>query len=93
VQGHKNTLSLPKLNSCYANGPVSWPGWSTKGGTEIDCQQTSLAESRMVWPSGPNGLPTMQILKPEAMLALMQMLPFMLYEALSFTLIKFIDPS
>jgi hypothetical protein len=32
-------------------------------------------------------------LKPEVMLALMQMQPFMLYEALSFTLIKFIDPS
>jgi hypothetical protein len=33
------------------------------------------------------------ILKNEALLALMQMQPFMLYEALSFTPIKFIDTS
>jgi hypothetical protein len=33
------------------------------------------------------------ILKNDTMLALMQMQQFMLYEALSFTLIKFIDPS
>jgi hypothetical protein len=32
------------------------------------------------------------ILKNEALLALMQMQQFMLYEALSFTLIKFINP-
>jgi hypothetical protein len=31
VQGHKNTLSLPKLNSSYADGPASWPEWSAKG--------------------------------------------------------------
>jgi hypothetical protein len=31
VQGHKNTLSLPKLNSSYADGPASWPGRSAKG--------------------------------------------------------------
>jgi hypothetical protein len=33
------------------------------------------------------------ILKNEVLLALMQMQQFMLYEALSFTPIKFIDPS
>jgi hypothetical protein len=33
------------------------------------------------------------ILKNKALLALMQMQQFMLYEALSFTPIKFIDPS
>jgi hypothetical protein len=32
-------------------------------------------------------------LKPIALLALMHMLPFMLYEPLSFTPFKFIDPS
>jgi hypothetical protein len=31
VQGHKNTLSLPKLNSAYVDGPASWPGRSAKG--------------------------------------------------------------
>ena len=30
VQGLKNTPSLPKLNSSYANGPASWPGRSAK---------------------------------------------------------------
>jgi hypothetical protein len=71
--------------------------------TETGRQQTSLAESRTVWPSGPDGPPFIEmiflrsfkricILKSEAMLALMQMLPFMLYEALSFTPIEFIDP-
>jgi hypothetical protein len=103
VQGHKNTLSLPKLNSAYADGPVSWPD-GLRRETEIGRQQTSLVESRTVRSSGPDSPPTIEmiffrlfkricILKPEALLALMQMIPFMLYEALSFTPIKFIDPS
>jgi hypothetical protein len=72
--------------------------------TKTGHQQTSLAESRTVRPPGPYGSLTTElifcaffkrfcILKNEAMLALMQMQPFMLYEALSFTPIKFIDPS
>jgi hypothetical protein len=67
-------------------------------------QQTSLAESRTVRPPDPDGPPTIEffilrfykrlcILKTEALLDLMQMQQFMLYEALSFTPIKFIDPS
>jgi hypothetical protein len=31
VQGHKNTPSLSKLNSSYADGPASWLGRSAKG--------------------------------------------------------------
>jgi hypothetical protein len=72
--------------------------------TETGHQQTSLAESRTVRPPGPGGSPTIEliflrffkricILKTEALLAIMQMQLFMLYEALSFTPIKFIDPS
>ena len=83
-----------------------WPPGSDgpRRETETGRQQTSLAESRTVRSSSPDGPPTIEmiflclfkricILKPEALLALMQMLPFMLYEALSFTPIKFIDPS
>jgi hypothetical protein len=31
VQGHKNTLSLPKLNLAYADVLASWPRWTAKG--------------------------------------------------------------
>jgi hypothetical protein len=31
VQWLKNTMSLPKLNSAYADGPASWSGRSAKG--------------------------------------------------------------
>jgi hypothetical protein len=72
--------------------------------TETGRQQTSLAKSQTVRRSSPDGPPTTEmiflglfkricILKPEVLLALMQMLPFMRYEALSFIPIKFIDPS
>jgi hypothetical protein len=72
--------------------------------TETGCQQTSLAESWTVRPPGSDGPVTTElvflcffkrfcILKNEALLALMQMQPFVLYEALSFTPIKFIDLS
>jgi hypothetical protein len=72
--------------------------------TETGREQTCLTESWTVRPPGPDGPPTTElillrffkrfcILKNEVLLALMQMQPFMLYEALSFTPIKFIDPS
>jgi hypothetical protein len=89
-------VSLPKLNSAYADSSASWLGWSVKG--DIDRAPADFS-GRVT-----DGPPTIEmiflclfkricILKPEALLALMQMLSFMLYEALSFTPIKFIDPS
>lgn len=81
VQGLKNTLSLPKLNSVYADGPASWLGWQRRE-TETRRQQTSLTESRTSQPPGSDVLPTTEliflrffkrfcILKNEALLALM----------------------
>jgi hypothetical protein len=103
VQGLKNTQSLPKLNSAYANGPASWPGRTAK----VDKDRALVDfSSRVVdgpasWPgrSADHRVDILRffkrfcILKNEALLSLMQMQPFMLYEALSFTPNKFIDPS
>jgi hypothetical protein len=54
VQSPKNTLSLPKLDFTYVNGP---PARARRSATTRQ-RQTSLAESRMVHPSGPDGPPT-----------------------------------
>jgi hypothetical protein len=86
---------MPKLNSAYADGPATWPGRSVKG----DRDKAPADFSDRV----ADGPPTTELkfwlfqkilyFKNEALLSLMQMQPFMLYEALSFTPIKFIDPS
>jgi hypothetical protein len=103
MQGHKNTISLPKLNSAYANGLASWPRRTAKGDRDRAPAYFSgrVVDGPAFWPGRSvdhiDGFfrlfKRICILKPEALLALMQMLPFMLYEALSFTPIKFIDPS
>jgi hypothetical protein len=103
VQRLKNTVSLPKLNSAYADGPASCPGLSAQGDRDRALADFSgrVADGPASWPGRSTDhrgdiLPFFKIfciLNNEAMLALMQMQPFMLYEALSFTPIKFIDPS
>jgi hypothetical protein len=83
--------------------PASWHGWSTKGDRDKAPTDFSgrVADGLASCLDDP---PTTElifllffericILKTKAMLALMQMQPFMLYETLSFTPIKFIDPS
>jgi hypothetical protein len=103
VQRLKNTVSLPKLNSAYADGPTSCLGLSAQGDRDRALVDFSgrVADGPASWTGRSTDhrgdiLPFFKIfciLKNEAMLALMQMQPFMLYEALSFTPIKFIDPS
>jgi hypothetical protein len=44
VQGLKNTLSLRKLNSSYADGPASWPGRSAR-------ERQRQTTSRPLWQS------------------------------------------
>jgi hypothetical protein len=93
VQGLKNTLSLPKLNSAYADRPASWPGRSPKG--DRDRAPTDffgrVADGPASWPGRYTDhrvdilrfYKRFCILKNKALLDLMQMQPFMLYEALS----------
>jgi hypothetical protein len=103
VQGHKNTCPCPNSIQLMRTVRPLVPDGPRRE-TKTRCQQTSLTESRMIRSSGPDGLPTIEmiflrlfkriyILKPEVLLALMQMLLFILYKALSFTPNKFIDPS
>jgi hypothetical protein len=68
---------LADLSGRVANGPAIWPGRSTDHIDKIFCASSK----------------EFLFLKPVALLALMHMLPFMLYEALSYTPFKFIDPS
>jgi hypothetical protein len=96
-------MSLPKFNSGYADGPASWPGRSAKGDRDMAPADFSgrVADGPASW-SGRSVDHRVDIFalfqkilyfKNEVLLALMQMQPFMLYEALSFIPIKFIDPS
>jgi hypothetical protein len=101
VQRLKNTLSLSKLNLAHANGPDG-PRKDTETGAPADFSGR-VADCPASWPgrSTDNRVKKfillfykrLCILKNEALLALMQMQQFMLYEALSFTPIKFIDHS
>jgi hypothetical protein len=93
VQVLKNTCqnSIRLMRTVRSLGPDGpWREIETRR------QQTSLAESRKVrrpqsWNFG--FFKRFYILKNEVLVSLMQMQPFMLYKALSFTPIKFIDPS
>jgi hypothetical protein len=59
VQGLKNTLSLPKLNSSYADGPTSWPGRTTK-------RRHRQTASRPLWQShGRSGLLAQTVCRPQ----------------------------
>jgi hypothetical protein len=52
VQGHKNALSLSKLNLGYVDGPASWPGWSAKadrGRAPADFSGR-VADGPTIWP-------------------------------------------
>ena len=52
MQGLKNTLSLPKLNSSYADGPASWLERSVKGDRDRAPADLSgrVADSPTFWP-------------------------------------------
>jgi hypothetical protein len=56
VQSPKNTPSLPKLDSSYADGSPAGAGQSATRRQG----QTSLAESRTVRPSGPDDPPSLE---------------------------------
>jgi hypothetical protein len=103
VQSHKNIPSLPKLHSSYADSPpagvgrsarrrqrqtTAWHLWQSHGRSGRLAQTVRRPKKKFCANSKKN-----LILKPILLLALMHILPFMLYEALSHTPFKFIDPA